>query len=157
MHHNRVVHSRPTRAETPIPAEIPVLGDSEGVPLLGRDRPLILALVSSSCRYCLDSAPAWRELTGELESMPALAPDFIFLSVSPWDETHEFLRASGIEAPFYLIDPSVLPLLGAPGYPTTIGIGVVGTDVARWIGAVEAAEVAAISQWARARAVPEIR
>lgn len=159
-YHNTVTHGAdaPRQGVQVAPVDIPAMsigGQLVDLTIQGRERSLILLVLSTSCRYCEQNMPAWHRLVQEVRSLGPDAPELVALSVSTADETQAYLQDHGIDVPVLLIDPTVLTLLGLTGYPSTLTVERTTRSMATWSGVLEEGDHRALLSWART-AVAEI-
>lgn len=152
VHHNYVVHGNDPRAHEVRfgPRMIPATGDAErSVPVLleGRQQPLLLLVMRTTCPYCEENMSHWVDMVTELRELGAGAPEVLVLSVSDLDETREYLARHGLEVPARHIDEGVLPLLGLNGFPSTVAVEPVKRGLSVWEGVLTDSDREAIRAW----------
>ena len=151
VHHNYVIHGEPTEGAL-APPDVPASsadGAVAPVNLAGRERPLLLLVMSTECGFCEANMPNWRQLAGGIGTAGDQAPDLLVLSVSPADATEAYLQRHGLDLPFRVISPASLPLLGIEGYPGTVAFHPDDPTLRVWAGVLEAPHQEAILSWSR--------
>ena len=153
VHHNYVVHSDAVvGANALAPGDLPArdaAGATAPVQLAGRERPLLLLVLSTECGFCEANMPNWRSLADRIDAAGAQAPELMVLSVSPVAETRAYLERHGVDLPFRLIAPSSLPLLGIDGYPGTVAFHPADPALRVWAGVLDQAQQEAVMSWSR--------
>ncbi len=152
-YHNVVVHGRLTQAVPSVaPVELPVTtltGQAVTLPLAGRDRAVVLLVLSTECPFCEQNMPEWRELAEAIGRLGPGAPELLALSVSPAEDTRRFLREHGVDVPAMLVDRAVLTLLGLPGYPSTVTVNPIDRAMAAYTGVLTSGDQRVLISWAR--------
>lgn len=151
-HHNYLGHVDSLAETTLAPGDLPaadLAGQTAPVLLAGRERPLLLLVLSTDCPFCEANMPNWRALADQIARRGAEAPELMVLSVSESGETRDYLARHGIDLPVRLISPSVLSLLGIPGYPGTVAFHPSSPALLAWTGVLEDGDQEAVMSWSR--------
>lgn len=149
-YHNTVVHSRTVESRAVAPVEIPgasLDGSLTSLAVEGRERPLMLFVLSTECPFCEQNMAGWRRLSAELSAQGEGAPEVVVLSVSPAAETRAYLEAHGVQARVVMVERSVLKLLGLTGYPSTVVIDGGSRDMTAWSGVLDEYDHRALMAW----------
>ena len=159
VRHNYVTHAESSGSAGPVtaPVDIPArtLGGVDAVlQVSGREAPLMLFVLSTTCPFCEQNMSEWRSLAARIDELGPRAPEIYVLSVSAARETRDFLAMHELDLPVRLVDPAVLPLLGLSGYPSTLGIDPVTRGIAAWSGVLNIADQAVVHTWARSAMTP---
>ncbi len=101
-----------------------------GLPYEAADRTVVL-FVRSTCHYCTESAPCYRELVKGGAKLVAI-------SLEPKTSLDDYLRAQGLAIESATVDRTAWPKLS--GTPTMIVVDRTGHVVASWLGMLPAAE-----------------
>lgn len=109
----------------------------EAVDFAEHDRPLLLLVLSTSCRFCEANVDAWMRLTASLEQL-VNSPAMLMLSLSSSDETERFLAEHGMSIAARLVDSSAIGALELPGVPATVVVDPVTRSAYRWVGLLDA-------------------
>lgn len=112
------------RGNVPAPKTFPIAltdGRASSLTLVGREKPLLLYVLSVDCGFCARNLPGWVELkqdAAETNREPLV--DIVVLSVSSAGETLPYLMAADLDVSSYQVRAHDLGRLGATGFPTTI-------------------------------------
>ncbi len=150
-YHNTVEHSQTVQTRAVAPLEIPgasLDGTMTSLAVEGRQRALMLLVLSTECPFCEQNMPAWKRLVTELAAQADTGPEVVVLSVSPPEATRAFLAAHGVGARVVIVDRSVLRLLGLRGYPVTIAVQPGSRAMTAWSGVLNEADHRTLMVWA---------
>jgi len=153
VHHNYVVHSDAVvGANALAPGDLPAhdpAGTPASVQLAGRERPLLLLVLSTECGFCEANMPNWRSLADRIGEAGERAPEVLVLTVSTATETRAYLKRHGLDLQFRVIAPSSLPLLGIEGYPGTVAFHPSDPSLKVWAGVLDDGQQEAVMSWSR--------
>lgn len=148
VRHNYVAHggAGQVAGRVSAPIEVPA-SDATGNPLpvrLSEQRqPVLVLVLSTQCPYCAENMEAWKRLVA---AWRGAVPDgeVLALSIGSVAQTREYLDDHGLAVDFRTVDPAVLPLIGATGYPTTAVYVPADGSLAVWSGLLGEAEHEAV-------------
>lgn len=119
----------------PSMSEVPVRnaeGVVQRVSLLHRDRPLIVFVMSSVCRYCTQDYPNWAMLVAEAKRSNA---DYRVISINDAETSYAALNGTGLEDEALLFaGKEILDAAGTTAVPTVFVAGAEAGNLLVWEG-----------------------
>ena len=157
MVHNHITHRETAQAPGArfAPASVEGMdldggpGGLERLPLRGRNRAVMLLVLSTECQFCEQNMPNWRRLVDEVASLGADAPEIVALSVSPAADTRDYLQRHGVDVRTMLIEVEALRTLGLSGYPGTVTVVPETREMLPREGVLSETEQQQLLDWAR--------